>query len=96
MYMLAGASRIQKRERGRINNIFALRNIIEQCIEWNAPIVIIFIDFKKSFDSVHRWKHLLSYGIHLKIATHGIIDSVILWYIFHLICSSHIHNIDII
>jgi hypothetical protein len=57
-----------------INHIFALRNIIEQCIKWNAPIVIIFIDFKKAFDSVNRvshtlWKTLLSYGIHPKITT---------------------------
>jgi hypothetical protein len=58
--------------RGCTDQIFALRNIMEQCIEWNAPVVINFIDFKKAFDSVHRetlWKILLSYGIPPKIVT---------------------------
>jgi hypothetical protein len=58
--------------RGCTDQIFALRNIMEQCIEWNAPVAINFIDFKKAFDSVHRetlWKILLSYGIPPKIVT---------------------------
>ena len=35
--------------------IFTLRNIIDQCIEFQKPIVIKFINFlKKAYDSVHR------------------------------------------
>ena len=33
--------------------IFTLRNIIDQCIGFQKPIVINFIDYKKAFDSVH-------------------------------------------
>ena len=46
--------------------IFTLRNIIDQCIEFQKPIVINFIDFKKAFDSVHcesLWKIAKIYGI---------------------------------
>ena len=59
-----------RKGRGCIDQIFALRNIIEQCLEWNVPLHINFIDFKKAFDSVHReslWKILRAYGIPLKI-----------------------------
>ena len=61
-----------RKGRGCIDQIFALRNIIEQCIEWNVPLYINFIDFKKAFDSVHReslWKILRAYGIPHKIVT---------------------------
>ena len=34
--------------------IFLLRNIIEQSIEWQSSIYINFVDFEKAFDSVHR------------------------------------------
>ncbi|KAK1791378.1 hypothetical protein P4O66_013384 [Electrophorus voltai] len=46
--------------------IYMLRNIIEQCIEFQRLLLINFIDFKKAFDSVHRgslWKILRAYGI---------------------------------
>ena len=59
-----------RKGRGCIDQIFALRNIIEQCIEWNTPLYINFIDFKKAFDSIHReclWKILRNYGIPQKI-----------------------------
>ena len=58
--------------RGCIDQIFALRNIIEQCIEWNTPLYINFIDFRKAFDSVHRdtlWKILKTYGVPPKMVT---------------------------
>ncbi len=61
-----------RKGRGCIDQIFALRNIIEQCLEWNVPLYINFIDFKKAFDSVHRetlWKILHSYGVPPKIVT---------------------------
>ncbi len=50
--------------------IFALRNIIVQCLEWNAPLYINFVDFRKAFNSVHQntlWMILHSYGIPSKI-----------------------------
>lgn len=59
-----------RKGRGCMDQIFALRNIIEQCLEWNTPLYINFVDFRKAFDSVHRntlWKILHSYGIPPKI-----------------------------
>ena len=52
--------------RGCIDQIFTIRNIIEQCLEWNSPLYINFIDFQKAFDSLHRgtlWKILQSCGV---------------------------------
>ncbi|KAK1804513.1 hypothetical protein P4O66_020515, partial [Electrophorus voltai] len=46
--------------------IYMLCNIIEQCIEFQRPLLINFIDFKKASDSVQRgslWKVLRAYGI---------------------------------
>ena len=46
--------------------IFALRNIIEQCVEFRHPLTINFVDFKKAFDSLHReslWCILHLYGV---------------------------------
>ena len=43
-----------------------LRNIIEQCTEWQRGLYISFFDFQKAFDSVHRgslWSILRMYGI---------------------------------
>ena len=59
-----------RRKRGCIDQIFALRNILEQCAEWNEQIHLNFVDFKKAFDSLHReaiWKILGSYGIPEKL-----------------------------
>ena len=50
--------------------ILSLRNIIEQCNEFNTRSYINFVDFKKAFDSVHRdtvWKIMEHYGIPRKI-----------------------------
>ena len=58
-----------------MDQIFSLRNIIEQSTEWNAPLCIGFIDFKRAFDSIHHetlWKILRHYGLHQKIV--GIIS----------------------
>ena len=52
--------------RGTVEQIFILRNIIEQVVEWQATLYITFVDFEKAFDSVHReslWKIMESYGI---------------------------------
>ena len=53
-----------------MDQIFALRNILEQSLEWNTSLCINFIDFQKAFDSVHReslWKILQAYGLPPKI-----------------------------
>ena len=52
------------------DQIFILKNIIEQCQEWQAPLYMNFVDFEKAFDSVHRetlWKRAADYGIPKKI-----------------------------
>jgi len=49
-----------------IDQIFTLRNIIEQCTEWQRQLYINFVDFEKAFDSIHResvWRILRAYGI---------------------------------
>lgn len=51
-------------------HIFTLRQIFEQCNEWNTGIYANFIDFEKAFDSIHReslWRILRHYGIPNKI-----------------------------
>ena len=55
-----------RRGKGCMDQIFSLRNLIEQSTEWNAPLCIGFIDFKKAFDSIHHetlWKILRHYGL---------------------------------
>ena len=56
--------------RGTAEQIFILRNIIEQVVEWQATLYIAFVDFEKAFDSMHReslWKIMESCGIPRKI-----------------------------
>ena len=43
-----------RRGRGCSDQIFVLRNIIEQCTEWQRELYINFVDFQKAFDSIHR------------------------------------------
>ena len=41
------------------DQIFVLRTILEQSMEWNSTLYLNFIDFEKAFDSVHHdtlWK----------------------------------------
>jgi len=52
--------------RGTTEQIFILRNILEQVNEWQATLYINFVDFEKAFDSVHRnglWMIMNQYGI---------------------------------
>jgi endonuclease/exonuclease/phosphatase family metal-dependent hydrolase len=52
------------------DQIFTLRYIIEQCLEWQQPLLVNFIDFEKAFDSLHRetlWKILEVYGFPSKV-----------------------------
>ena len=43
-----------RENRSTIDQMFTLRNILEQVNEWNATLYIHFIDFEKAFDSIHR------------------------------------------
>ena len=55
-----------KKGRGCRDQVFALRQIIEQRSEYNRPTVMVFIDFKAAFDSVKRdaiWKILEDHGM---------------------------------
>ena len=55
-----------RRGRSTTEQLFTLRNIIEQCTEWNATLFINFVDFEKAFDSIHReslWSIMKFYGI---------------------------------
>ena len=40
--------------RSRVEQIFTLRNILDQCVEYQYPLAVNCVDFKKAFDSVHR------------------------------------------
>ena len=56
--------------RSCVDQIFVLRTLIEQSLEWNSPLYINFIDFEKAFDSVHHdtlWNILRSYGFPTKV-----------------------------
>ena len=55
-----------RRGRSTIEQIFILRNIVEQTIGWNSSLYVRFVDYQKAFDSVDRetlWKIMESYGI---------------------------------
>ncbi|RUS86850.1 hypothetical protein EGW08_005387 [Elysia chlorotica] len=59
-----------RKGRGCCDQIFTLRNIIEQCTEWQRQLYINFVDLMKAFDSIHRdslWRILCAYGIPEKI-----------------------------
>ena len=50
--------------------IFSLRVLLDESNEWQVQLLIVFIDFLKAFDSIHRgtiWKILVHYGIPTKI-----------------------------
>ena len=59
-----------RKGRGTTEQVFVLRNIIEQVNEWQATLYLNFIDFEKAFDSIHResqWTIMRKYGIPDKI-----------------------------
>ena len=56
--------------RGTRDQVFVLRNIIEQVNEWQATLYVKFIDFEKALASVHRdslWINMQKYGIPEKL-----------------------------
>ena len=61
------------RGRGTTEHIFVVRNIIEQSLEWRTSLYVHFVDFEKSFDSIHReswWTIMKSYRITPPTHTH--------------------------
>ena len=57
-------------QRSCIDQIAALRIIVEQSVEWNSPLYMVFIDFMKAFDSLDRevmWELLKHYGVPQKL-----------------------------
>ena len=55
-----------RRGRSTSEHIFVLRNIVEQALEWQAPLYLNFVDFRRAFDSIHReslWNIMKWYGI---------------------------------
>lgn len=56
--------------RSCVDHINSLRIIAEQSAEWQAPIHLVFVDFKQAFDSLDRdmmWKILSSRGVSQKL-----------------------------
>ena len=59
-----------RRGRGTVDQIFILRNILEQVNKRNATLYVHFVDFEKAFDSIHRdslWNIIRRYGIPAKL-----------------------------
>nr|KAG5707675.1 hypothetical protein BaRGS_003250 [Batillaria attramentaria] len=59
-----------RKGRSTLEQIFILRNIMEQVNEWQATLYTHFVDFEKAFDSLHRrglWNIMKSYGIPEKL-----------------------------
>lgn len=59
-----------RRGRSTTEQLFTLRNILEQCNEWNSPLFVNYVDFEKAFDSIHReslWSIMRHYGIPEKL-----------------------------
>ena len=43
-----------RKGRSTIEQIFVLRKIVEQALEWNSGLYLCFVDYEKAIDSVHR------------------------------------------
>ena len=58
-----------RKGRSCTDQIFILRHVLQQCVEYRNPLLMAFVDYEKAFDSVHRpilWRVLRYYGIPLK------------------------------
>ncbi|XP_060064977.1 uncharacterized protein LOC132545315 [Ylistrum balloti] len=61
-----------RKGRSTTQQVFILRNIIEQVNEWQATLYLNFIDFEKAFDSIHResrWTIMRKYRVSDKIVS---------------------------
>ena len=55
-----------RRNRSCVDQIYSLRCIIHNCIDYNIPLYINFVDFKAAFDSINRnfiWRAFDYYGL---------------------------------
>ena len=55
-----------RKERSCCDQIATLRIIVEQTLQWNNSLYMVFIDFEKAFDSIDcntLWKILRHYGV---------------------------------
>ena len=55
-----------RKNRSCVDQIFSLRAIIRQCIEYKLPLYISFVDFKSAFDCINRnfiWQAFRHYGL---------------------------------
>ena len=59
-----------RQERSCTDQTAALRIIIEQSLEWNTGLHLVFVDFERAFDSVDSdviWQILWHYGVREKV-----------------------------
>ena len=55
-----------RKNRSCVDQIYTLRTIIHNCLEYHIPLYINFVDFKAAFDSINReyiWKAFEHYGL---------------------------------
>ena len=55
-----------RKGRSCTDQIYILRHVLQQYVEFRNPLLMAFVDYEKAFDSVHRpilWKVLRHYGI---------------------------------
>ena len=55
-----------RRNRSCVDQIYTLRTIIHNCLEYNISLCINFVDFKAAFDSIRRdfiWTSMRHYGL---------------------------------
>ena len=55
-----------RKGRSCTDQIFILRHVVQQCVEYRNPLLMVFVDYEKAFDSVHQpilWRVLRYYGI---------------------------------
>ena len=56
--------------RSSVDQVNTLRIVVEQSVEWRSPFYILFVDFKKAFDTIKReaiWMALSRKGVPSKI-----------------------------
>ena len=59
-----------RKNRSCTDHVNTLRIIVEQSVEWQAKLYLLFVDFERAFDTIHRtaiWSALANLGIPDKI-----------------------------